>query len=709
MNKLLRVLLVALVAAGLLVPQVAVFAQDGAPGCVAGAIVEGCDTPSGGAGSVSAEATAGFKSVYSKTLNGGYVAHGVGMRNTGYGTIVVDDIPAGSKVTKAYLFWAVIGPAKLPGFTYNKGRINGSLITGSLVGVASNPNWFAPGYGYPPTWAYRSDVTGKMKKGGNGTYALTAFASGSTSGGDPWTGTQVPPFLEGATLVIVYSNSNSPKTTVKIMNGAASTSYDDAAQLHLNVPGLNATGLTGLSKATFIGADGQSSVETGSHFFTSLLEGVGWDGLSVPNATGSNYSQGNLWDTATVDLTYLIDPPEPDFWFSTQGDSDIIVWVAQVVAYATGNQDSDKDKLKDGWELHGVDGVDLPGFGADPLHKDLFIEADYMNGHDHLLDAAHLRDIVNVFADAPVSNPDGTTGINIHIDTGGAATGSPAGTLAQFNLGGGNALAEDTNLGTSFSNGDYNWDEFQALKNVNFSSNRIGIFHYMIFAHNLAPSFGTVSGISRNANSDSQFVKGATDFIVSMGGWTSGGTQDQREGTFIHELGHNLGLRHGGNDHSNYKPGYLSVMNYYYQTWGVYRDGTWGHYDYSRFLTPALNEKSLKETAGLGPLAAGYGLRWWCSSGGYDADSSSSAPVDWNCNGVYNGGTVKADINGDGKFTTLKSQNNWASITFGGGGIIGTGASSGQSVDALMVTKSPLCLTEEDALRISETAPAVVP
>ena len=42
---------------------------------------------------------------------------------------------------------------------------------------------------------------------------------------------------------------------------------------------------------------------------------------------------------------------------------------------------------------------------------------------------------------------------------------------------------------------------------------------------------------------------------------------------FIHELGHNLGLKHGGTDNLNYKPNYLSVMNYFFQFGGVLRSG----------------------------------------------------------------------------------------------------------------------------------------
>ena len=42
-------------------------------------------------------------------------------------------------------------------------------------------------------------------------------------------------------------------------------------------------------------------------------------------------------------------------------------------------------------------------------------------------------------------------------------------------------------------------------------------------------------------------------------------TSDIRVAVFVHELGHNLALSHGGWDEINYKPNYLSVMNYCYQ------------------------------------------------------------------------------------------------------------------------------------------------
>ena len=50
--------------------------------------------------------------------------------------------------------------------------------------------------------------------------------------------------------------------------------------------------------------------------------------------------------------------------------------------------------------------------------------------------------------------------------------------------------------------------------------------------------------------------KGANNETASL--------KDQFE-TFNHEMGHLLSLMHGGTNHENYKPDYVSVLNYAYQ------------------------------------------------------------------------------------------------------------------------------------------------
>ena len=84
----------------------------------------------------------------------------------------------------------------------------------------------------------------------------------------------------------------------------------------------------------------------------------------------------------------------------------------------------------------------------------------------------------------------------------------------------------------------------------------------------------------------------------------------------MHELGHNLGLRHGGVDNTNCKPHHVSVMNYAYQFPNSVPDRP---LNYSPLLGVAaplqcsipavtgigLNEGCLNESLGVGPLYTG--------------------------------------------------------------------------------------------------------
>ncbi|MFK4083205.1 zinc-dependent metalloprotease family protein [Kribbella sp. NPDC020789] len=317
--------------------------------------------------------------------------------------------------------------------------------------------------------------------------------------------------------------------------------------------------------------------------------------------------------------------------------------------------DTDGDSLPDSWETNGYDAngdgvvdVDLKAMGADPKKKDLFVEMDYMSGR--LASTAALDRIVQVFAQAPVSNPNGTTGIKIHLDAGSAAG-------AAYNLGGGNQVPYDADLNPSAS-------QTTAIKNANFKSVRKAVFHYMLWADSY--DGGCSSGQAFNIPNDT--------FIVTVGpkcSWNA--TDNTNVGTFVHELGHNLGLRHGGTDNVNYKPNYLSVMNYFFQLGGVPKaDGT-RYWSYSNVAPAALNETSLKESVGLGANASAYKTSWKCPNGtSRTTTGAASGPIDWNCDGDTVD-TGAADINDDNANTTLTTQNNWASIVFGGGAV-GQGA-----------------------------------
>ena len=151
-------------------------------------------------------------------------------------------------------------------------------------------------------------------------------------------------------------------------------------------------------------------------------------------------------------------------------------------------------------------------------------------------------------------------------------------------------------------------------------------------------------------------------FIVSLGAWTGqNGTVRDQSGTFVHELGHNINLGHGGGDGVNFKPNYLSVMNYRYQVTGVPNWDTWAAagfagnqmiasstIDYSRADLPDIDETNLNEVAG---ISDGNAAAFWTDPTltlrGSDAVNSDSTGTGSN-NGLapfQNG--VAQDLNGD--------------------------------------------------------------
>lgn len=70
--------------------------------------------------------------------------------------------------------------------------------------------------------------------------------------------------------------------------------------------------------------------------------------------------------------------------------------------------DTDEDGFADPIEVR-ANASELPG--ADPLHKNVYVEVDYMAGCS--LDPVNRT--IAAFADAPVSNPDGESGIDLHV------------------------------------------------------------------------------------------------------------------------------------------------------------------------------------------------------------------------------------------------------------------------------------------------------
>jgi hypothetical protein len=180
---------------------------------------------------------------------------------------------------------------------------------------------------------------------------------------------------------------------------------------------------------------------------------------------------------------------------------------------------------------------------------------------------------------------------------------------------------------------------------------------------------GTSSGISRGI--------GASDFVETL---NSGHTTAVRAGTIMHELGHNLGLRHGNIDHDNYKPNHLSIMSYSNQFDWLLKGGN-PFLDYERFEIGNLNETALNEAAGLNNTGAGgdtaistYGMRWFTAGNGRVKNTGADAGVNWNNTAPSNQNPVAVDINnGDGnadlKTTLVTGQSEWENIVYDGGQI----------------------------------------
>ena len=217
-------------------------------------------------------------------IQGDYVACGISLRNRGGGVINLRGAPLKSIPIKAYLYWTILNDYSDSTMSVS---VNGVSVKGVQIGQGPSPCW-APGRNF----VYRAIVQKNLLYIGiNGDYKIAGVPSGDGFGMSPWESI-ISPLAEGTTLVVFFSNPNSPSKITYVYEapvsgqmfaGTFSTTLIDFS------PAPNST-----AKFTLVGADGQIG---------SGLE-------SIPNITDEiSFFQG----------TQIASPPVPP---SLNADSD---------------------------------------------------------------------------------------------------------------------------------------------------------------------------------------------------------------------------------------------------------------------------------------------------------------------------------------------------------------------------------------------------
>ena len=320
-------------------------------------------------------------------------------------------------------------------------------------------------------------------------------------------------------------------------------------------------------------------------------------------------------------------------------------------------RDTDGDGLPDGVELLGDLAAQpfqhLPRWGANPLHKDLFLEVDYgmRNPQDtpERLSPESARAMAATYGDPEASpilrlrnaqalnNPDGQAGISLHFDNGiTPADSAPATDFALYGNWGGHDVASAVKV-----NGEWARANPTVVRQTMMNPRRHPYFHYALGD----PTRGGQAGIL------------VTSLNLPL----------LHAPTASHELGHTLGLHHYGpigvelkvgdeTIEANCKPNYPSIMSYAFTgAQGVaFSDG------YGR---AANNNGNMPERKAVAAPASAQGKRYLEQLRdifGFGVDMVDGS-VDWNRDGVISETPVRAYVNENGsgceftRFNAVKS------------------------------------------------------
>lgn len=268
-------------------------------------------------------------------------------------------------------------------------------------------------------------------------------------------------------------------------------------------------------------------------------------------------------------------------WFSPLKPGDTFTGSMTVTATPAAHAvDVDRDGIPDEWERDGYTPagtsgkLDLPAWGASPDQPDVFLQLNWMEpevdskscapggrfarstgGYSSFLECAEankneyrpskkaLKELVDLFAD---------NGVRLHIDAGSwfnTFTNDPA----------------EMKGGPTVKYKFPYYDSEAAIKptleadRMSYLGDRASVFRLGIIGDRFLDGDHS-SGVSS--------TPGGSFYVAKQSTMTS---DDQVRNTILHELGHNLGLTHGGtyavpaNRNLNNLPNYLSTMNYLYQ------------------------------------------------------------------------------------------------------------------------------------------------
>ncbi|MFN3266172.1 MAG: zinc-dependent metalloprotease family protein [Deinococcales bacterium] len=332
--------------------------------------------------------------------------------------------------------------------------------------------------------------------------------------------------------------------------------------------------------------------------------------------------------------------------------------------------DADKDNIPDSAEVPGSSykGIDVYSMGARVGQRDIFLEIDNMTSAEAKLNPqrAALDKFVAAFAAKKIA---------LHIDVGDAF--SPNFDPANYNLGNAQRLlpySQSISLTPKIG-----FASVKELKSQNFAANRNGVFYYMVL--------GSSQNASGLAGSSGRAEIIGDDSMVTFGGWNLNTNTTEKTtqlnnimaSTMMHEFGHNLGLRHGGDENLNYKPNYVSIMNYMYQLdcigptsgtgiadrffYSLYGGTKYPEsglvnnartsackIDFSDGSSSNLDENSLNENAGMG---RGAGVVDW------NDDETTQTALSLNLNPV----SLLGD--GDDMNSSLQDHDDWSNIQIG--------------------------------------------